>query len=129
MITSLVGLGRGAFFSSLFLSYGISPIVASATGMYMVMFSNISSCLLYAFSGVLDIPLALWLGSFSLVGTIIGIKVINAVIKNTGKTYYIVIILAGIIVISTIEILIFGIVRTLNEINEGIDVLKFEPFC
>ena len=125
-IAALVGLGGGTFFNPLLLSYGLSPIVASATGMYMVMLSNLSSCLLYAFSGVLDITFALWLGLFSVIGTIIGIKVINSLIKRTGKTYYLAIILAGVIVLSAIIIPIFGVYKTLKDIEKGIDVFDFD---
>ena len=56
----------------------MSPIVSSATGMYMVMLSNLSSCLLYTLSGVLDFSIALWLGVFSIIGTLIGIRLINS---------------------------------------------------
>ena len=126
LASALVGLGGGTFFNPLLLSYGISPIVASATGMYMVMFSNLSSCLLYAFSGHLDIIHAVWLGFFSIIGSIIGIKVINTLIKRTGKTYYIAVILAGVIVFSAIVIPIFGVLNTLNDIEKGIDILQFE---
>ena len=129
LISALAGLGGGVFFNPFMLSYGISPIVASSTGMYMVMFSNFSNCLLYIFSGVLDGPFALWLGLFSVLGAVVGVKLINEYIRRTGKSYYIAFVLAGVVLFSAVVIPVFGVLETLRDLDIGADIFTFDSVC
>mmetsp|Transcript_43583 Transcript_43583/g.51323 ORF Transcript_43583/g.51323 Transcript_43583/m.51323 type:complete len:149 (+) Transcript_43583:771-1217(+) len=59
-VASVVGLGGGVIFNPLLLSFKVPPSVSSATGMYMIMFSTLSSSILYYLSGILNIGFAFW---------------------------------------------------------------------
>jgi len=67
------------------LSMGVPPKVSSATGMYMVTFSTFSACIIYMFAGDLDLDYALWIGSWSTLGSIIGLFFSNLYMKKNNR--------------------------------------------
>jgi uncharacterized membrane protein YfcA len=54
-VSGSLGLGGGAIFNPLLLSIGIPPAVASATGMYMIMFSTAGSSTIYIIYRILNL--------------------------------------------------------------------------
>lgn len=60
MMASLVGLGGGVVYNPLMLEFGVNPKVASATSMYMIMLSSLSSNLQFVFLGILPIDYAIF---------------------------------------------------------------------
>ena len=75
-VSGALGLGGGAIFNPLLLSMGCPPKVASASGMYMIMFSTGASTCTYIISGMLDIQYGLWVGGFCFLGTYLGMKLL-----------------------------------------------------
>lgn len=47
MLSSMLGLGGGVIFNPLLLDFGVLPAVASATGMFLVLFASGTNTLLY----------------------------------------------------------------------------------
>ena len=85
LISGTLGLGGGVIFNPLLLELGVNPVVASSTGMYMVMFSTLSSWMLFAIGGTLNIYYGLWLSLFVFIGTVFGLKTINKIVKQSGR--------------------------------------------
>jgi uncharacterized membrane protein YfcA len=54
-VSGALGLGGGAIFNPLLLSMGVPPSVASATGMYLIIYSTSSSSISYIAQGMLNI--------------------------------------------------------------------------
>lgn len=54
-MSGALGLGGGAIFNPLLLSLGVQPSVASATGMYMILFSSSSSSFIYIVHKMLNV--------------------------------------------------------------------------
>ena len=54
-VSGALGLGGGAIFNPLLLSMGVPPSVASATGMYLILFSTVSSSITYIIYKMLDV--------------------------------------------------------------------------
>jgi uncharacterized membrane protein YfcA len=54
-MSGALGLGGGAIFNPLLLSLGVLPSVASATGMYMILFSSSSSSFIYIVHKMLNL--------------------------------------------------------------------------
>lgn len=80
-----LGLGGGSIFNPLMISMGVPPQVSTSTGMYMIMYSTLSSSVIYVTYGSLDIPFSLWLGAWGAVGTILGLKIIGNWIKKSER--------------------------------------------
>ena len=71
------GLGGGSVMQPMLISMGVPPSVSSATGMYMIMFSSAATSILYVSYNALDIPYALWLGGWSIVGFLVGVRIVE----------------------------------------------------
>ena len=65
LFSGVLGLGGGTIFNPMMLAMGVNPVVANSTGMYMVMFSTLSSSILFIISGTLNITFGLWIGAFT----------------------------------------------------------------
>ena len=59
-IAGTVGLGGGVIFNPLLLSFKVPPQVASASGMFMIMFGSLSNVFLYIMAEYLDIEYSIW---------------------------------------------------------------------
>ena len=81
----MVGVGGGIIYNPLLLSLGIPPQVSSATAMYIVLYNNFSASTQYIISSKLNWDFALWLSIFAIIGTILGLFVINGMVKKSGR--------------------------------------------
>lgn len=84
-VSGALGLGGGAIFNPLLLSYGLPPSVASSTGMYMIMFTTFGSSLTYYLLGQLNIIFGLWIGVWCSLGSIVGMYVLNYVTRRFDR--------------------------------------------
>lgn len=84
-VSGALGLGGGSIFNPLLLSLGAPPKVASSTGMYMIIFSTGASTAAYVISDLLDLTYGFWIGGWCIVGTIIGMLLLNSVVKKFGR--------------------------------------------
>lgn len=105
-VSGALGLGGGSIFNPLMISLGVPPSVSTSTGMYMIMFSSGASTLMYLSYGALNVTFAVWLGFWCSGGIIIGIVMVDYLIKVTGRQSMIVfflvfmLFLSGVLVIS-----------------------------
>jgi len=81
-VAGALGLGGGVILNPLLLALGVPPKVSSATGMYLIMFSTISTSFFYVIFDQLVIDYALWIASWSTLGAIIGLAGMNWYIKK-----------------------------------------------
>ena len=72
-VAGALGLGGGVIFNPLLMSLGVPPKVSSATGMYMITFSKVATCVIYFVNGKLMMDYGLWIAAWSMVGSIIGL--------------------------------------------------------
>jgi uncharacterized membrane protein YfcA len=84
-VAGALGLGGGVIFNPLLLAMGVPPKVSSATGMYIITFSKIATCLIYLLYGLLMMDYALWIAFWSSIGAIIGLKGANWYMEKFGK--------------------------------------------
>ena len=76
--------------------------------MYLVLFSTINTCLVNYLNGYLNIPYAIWIATWSLLGSFAGMAVTDKVVQATGKPSIIVWVLVFVFIISTIATPLFG---------------------
>ena len=79
-VAGALGLGGGSIYNPALLTLGVHPKVSGATGMYLVLFSTINTCLVNYLNGYLNIPYAVWIASWSLVGSIAGMALTDKVV-------------------------------------------------
>ena len=107
-VSGALGLGGGSIFNPLLLSMGCPPKVASATGMYMIIFSTGASTMTYIISDMLDLSYGAWVGSWNVVGSLIGMYLLEKIMKKLDRQSPLVILLSSILGISAIAVPVFG---------------------
>ena len=128
-VAGALGLGGGAIFNPALLTLGVPPKVSSATGLYLVTFSKVASCLIYFLNGELDVEYGLWIGLWATVGTVIGLLLVEWYMRVSGRQSIIVWTLVFMFVLSVIAIPIFGGLSLKQQHTEGIDLFAFTSLC
>ena len=108
-VSGALGLGGGSIFNPLLLSLGVPPKVASATGMYMIIFSTGASTFTFLLNDMLPVSYGIWVGSFCILGTILGMILLKNLMSKLGRQSPLVILLSFILGISAISVPIFGL--------------------
>lgn len=107
-MSGALGLGGGAIFNPLLLSMGVPPRVSSATGMYMILFSTAASSTVFILYQILDFGYAMWIGIWCVLGSIIGLNMLEKINQKLNRQSPIVIVLAFVLGISVVLVPIFG---------------------
>ena len=84
-VSGALGLGGGAIFNPLLLSMGVPPSVASATGMYMILFSTSGSSMIYIFYKMLNLQFGFWIGLWCSLGSLVGLYLLNKILKKFDR--------------------------------------------
>lgn len=84
-VAGALGLGGGVIFNPLLLSMGVPAKVSSATGMYLITFSKIVTCVIYFLYGELVMDYALWAAFVSVIGSICGLASVNIYMRKFGR--------------------------------------------
>lgn len=127
-VSGALGLGGGAIFNPVLLSMGIPPAVSGSTGMYLVMFTTLGSSITYMLLKQLNPSYAVWIGSWCILGTYLGMRLLDMMMKRWNRQSLIVFLLAGILGISALLIPIFGAMDLLEKFDAGLKdaVFKFD---
>ena len=110
-VSGALGLGGGAIFNPLLLSMGVPPAVASSTGMYMIMFSTAGSSITYIIFGTLNLQFGLWIGVWCAIASIIGLYILDKVVKKFDRQSPIVFLLTFVLGLSALLVPVFAIVN------------------
>ena len=129
LVAGALGLGGGSIYNPALLSLGVHPKVSGATGMFLVLFSTVNTCLINWLNGFLDVEYACWISTFSLLGSILGMAATDKVVKMTGKPSIMVWVLVFVFIISTISTPIFGGFSLRDEAQDGTDIYAFNSLC
>jgi uncharacterized membrane protein YfcA len=131
-MSGALGLGGGAIFNPLLLSLGVLPSVASATGMYMILFSSSSSSFIYIVYKMLNLQFSLWIGFWCSSGSVLGLYILNKIIKRFDRQSPVVFALTFVLGLSSFIVPIFGFLEMKKQ-SEGAfktdDMLKFNSIC
>lgn len=84
-VAGALGLGGGVIFNPLLVSMNVPPRVSSATGMYLITFSKIATCVIYFIYGELQFDYALWAAAWSCGGAILGLLGANWYMEKFGR--------------------------------------------
>jgi len=128
-VAGALGLGGGSIYNPALLTMGVHPKVSSATGMYLVLFSTINTCLFNYLNGFLNPNYALWIGVWSVLGSFMGMRLTDRVVQMTGKASIIVWVLVFVFVLSTIATPIFGGIDLMFLYQRGEDIFAFQEIC
>ena len=108
LVAGALGLGGGSIYNPALLTLGVHPKVSGATGMFLVLFSTVNTCLVNYLNGFLHLNYGVWISLWSLFGSLLGMVLTDKVVKITGKPSILIWILVLVFVLSTIATPIFG---------------------
>jgi uncharacterized membrane protein YfcA len=128
-VAGALGLGGGVIFNPLLLAMGVPPKVSSATGMYLITFSKIATCIIYFLYGELVMDYALWCAFVSSIGSIMGLASVNWYMRKFGRQSIIVACLTLILGLSVIGVPLFGAQNLQKEADSGKDIYGFKSIC
>lgn len=93
----LLGIGGGMVIGPLFLQIGMEPQVGTSSCAFMILWTAFSGVVIYAVDEHLGWQLCLYCIGFGFVSGQIGQRLVNAVLKKTGRPSYVVFLLGSII--------------------------------
>lgn len=134
-MSGALGLGGGAIFNPLLLSLGVLPSVASATGMYMILFSTSGSSAIYVIHNMLNLQFSLWIGFWCSGGSLVGLYILNKIIKRYDRQSPVVFALTLVLGLSCFLVPIFGAMDLRRSMHlEGRELtwpalFKFNSLC
>ena len=128
-LVNSLGLGGGVIFNPLLFNLGVQPQAATATGMYMILYSSAASTLVFLTYGGLPVRFALWIGMWSVLAILISLRFIKRYITETSRPSIIVFVLAATLLASTILIPIYDIKNMIKASAAGHNVFKFGNMC
>lgn len=102
LLSSIVGVGGGIIFSPLLISLDMHPTVAVSTAIFVETFMVLTTTVQYIIANLLYTHYAIWLGFFSLSGTIIGLHLIHKIVIKLGKASIIIFLLFFVLVLAAI---------------------------
>ena len=125
-----LGLGGGSIFNPLMISLGVPPSVSTSTGMYMIMFSTGASTLMFYTYGALNLTFGFWLGFWCSFGILIGVSLVNHLIKIYKRQSLLVFFLVFMLALSAVLVFVQNIIQYLvDEESEKEQLWKISSIC
>lgn len=103
-ISSTLGFGGGFIFNPLLFHFGLHPVAASSTGMFLVMFNTLSNSILYAINNVLLFEWAIYMAPLAVVAAYFGMVETDTLISKTGRASVLIFILATVMLFNSIVV-------------------------
>lgn len=129
VLSGMLGLGGGSIMGPILLMLNVRPEVTAATAPLMVFFTSSISLTLYSAAGNLDEEYAVVLMAIALVGAVIGIFVIQKIVKRYQRASILVFVLSGILILATLAVAFYGIRKLIEDEKDGDGEYGFIPLC
>ncbi|GMI77547.1 hypothetical protein like AT1G61740 [Hibiscus trionum] len=113
------GIGGGMLISPLLLQVGVSPEVTAATCSFMVFFSSIMSAFQYLLLGMEQTGTALVFSVICFIASLLGLLVVQKVVKEFGRASIIVFSVGIVMAVSTVLMTSFGVLDIWEDYISG----------
>lgn len=120
----LLGIGGGMVIGPLFLSIGMEPQVGTSSCAFMILWTAFSGVVIYYVDDHLGTQLMLWCVAFGFISGQIGQRVVNAVLKKTGRPSYVVFLLGSIIGAACLSMTITLVIKMALGDYDANDVIE-----
>lgn len=127
-LASTIGMGGGVIMGPLLLSLQVHPLVTAATSTLMILISSSAATLSFAVAGNINTEYALIYGVCNFLSSLAGVFLIGKVVRRTGRSAVIVILLAYIMAAGALASAVFGGYESFRNFQTGTD-LTFSSIC
>ena len=124
-----IGLGGASLYNPALLYLGVNPRVAAATGMYIVIWTQLNACILNYLSGYLYVKYGLFLGACNVLGSILGLFFSNWYYRKSGRASIFVFALAFVFLLSVVLTPFLAYQDISRQVNNGMGMLAFSKIC
>ena len=128
-IAGTIGIGGGVVLGPILLSYGIFPVVSTVTTNFLVLLTSSSTSLQFILSNMMNYQYAFVSIIFSILGSYVGTKIIHHYFTKSGRQSLLIFALVLVIGSSALILPISSIISTLDDIEKGIDIFRFNSPC
>eukprot|EP00049_Salpingoeca_infusionum_P016877 m.350948 g.350948 ORF g.350948 m.350948 type:complete len:497 (-) comp16161_c0_seq1:497-1987(-) len=128
VMAGFLGIGGGMLLGPLLLQLGMVPLVSSATTSFMTLFTSMSSTTQYLVLNRVPAGYGAALFGLAMVSSALGQFVVLGYVKRTGRNSLIAFILSFIIILSTILLVIMGVLDIVADAREGLS-FGFRSLC
>ena len=124
------GLSPGLVFNPTLINMDMHPAAASATGMYLALWTTLAGTINMLLNDALNIPFSLLINILTIIGTIPGLQgQIWVVQKAGGRNQFTVMILFAFLIFQLVTILPLSLVEAMHAKDTGEDITAFKEFC
>ncbi len=102
--------------------------VVASTAVLMILFSSSTISLSYLFNGMLNTHYAVVFAPICFAASLVGVTVVGRLVKRTGRSSILIIILTFLIATGTVLSAFFGGSKAIDDIRHHRNV-GFRPFC
>lgn len=120
----LLGIGGGMVIGPLFLAIGMEPQVGTSSCAFMILWTAFSGVVIYGVDSHLGAELACWCVAFGIISGQLGQRLVNTVLKKTGRPSYVVFLLASIIGAACVAMTVTLIVKMAQGDYDANDVIE-----
>jgi len=128
ILASLLGIGGGMVLSPLMLELKVLAQVTAATSSFMILFTSVSAIVQFLVLGKLLLDYGIWFAIVGFLSSFAGQTGINYLMKKYNKSSYIVFAIAAVIGVSTVLLVITGLMELVSNVKEGVS-MGFHPLC
>ena len=128
-IAGTIGIGGGVVLVPILLSLGIHPVVSTVTTNFLVLLTSSSTSLQFMLNNMMNYEYACISIVFSVLGSYIGTKIIHHYFKQTGRESLLIFALVFVIGSSALILPLSSILSTINDVERGVDVFRFNSPC
>jgi uncharacterized membrane protein YfcA len=129
ILGTISGIGGGIVLNPVMLEMGVSPKQTSATAIVMITAMSITATIDYTVSGLIEPMWLLALAADTLTGSVVGMTLIDYVIRKTGRQSVIVFSLGALVAVGGLLALGLGIRDFVATVKQGKNPLEFHSPC
>ena len=127
-LASTIGMGGGVIMGPLLLTLQVHPLATAATSTLMILFSSSAATLSFAVAGDINAEYGLIYAVCNFMASFAGVFVVGRIVRKTGKSAVIVILLGCVMAVGASASAVFGGRDSLQDIRTGTN-LTFTSIC
>ncbi len=127
-LAAILGMGGGVIMGPLLLTLQVHPLATAATSTLMILFSSSAATLSFAVNGNINAEYAYIYGSCNFLSSFAGVFIIGRIVRKTGKSFVVVMLLALVMATGAMASAVFGGQESVHDYRTGTN-LTFNSMC
>ena len=127
-LAAILGMGGGVIMGPLLLTLQVHPLATAATSTLMILFSSSAATLSFAVNGNINAEYAYIYSSCNFLSSFAGVFIIGRIVRKTGKSFVVVMLLALVMATGAMASAVFGGQESVHDYRSGTN-LTFSSMC